>query len=233
MVKRAVRVPQWRSVALGLTLLLVLVIAGINGVFRTFEAEAWVRQIEDTIVAWGSWGVMVSMGIMVLHSFVPFPAEFVAIANGMLYGSILGTAITWSGAMLGAMLAFALSRSLGRRFVEVMLARRHLAWLDTWSGEKAANWIFLARFVPIVAFNLVNYAAGLTKISWWTFIWTTAIGILPMTALMVSMGASAHHLEWQWWLALMTGGFIAWLILRRWFPGAGVDARAVEGREGN
>lgn len=36
---------------------------------------------------------------------------------------------------------------------------------------------------------------------------------------MVSMGASAQQLEWQWWLALMTGGFIAWLILRRWFRG--------------
>ena len=40
--------------------------------------------------------------LMVLHSFVPFPAEFVAMANGMLYGPIWGTVITWSGAMLGA-----------------------------------------------------------------------------------------------------------------------------------
>lgn len=219
MVDRASQGPQWTLLTQCLALLLLLVIAGIaisGGVFHVFEAEEWVRKIEDTIIAWGSWGVVVSMGIMVLHSFVPFPAEFLAIANGMLYGPILGTAITWSGAMLGAMLAFALSRSLGRRFVETMLARRQLAWLDTWSEEKAAHWVFLARFVPIIAFNLVNYAAGLTKISWWTFIWTTAIGILPMTALMVSMGASARELEWPWWLALMAGGSIAWLILRRW-----------------
>lgn len=214
MVERAGRVTRW------LALLLLLVIAGVavsGGVVYAFEPKEWVQGIEETIVAWGHWGVLASMGIMVLHSFVPFPAEFAAIANGMIYGPMLGTAITWSGAMLGAMLAFALSRVLGRRFVELMLARRHLAWLDAWSKEKAAHWFFLARFVPVVAFNLVNYAAGLTKVSWWTFIWTTGIGILPLTVLMVSMGASAHDLEWQWWLALMAGGFIAWLLLRRWF----------------
>ncbi len=199
--------------------LVLLVIAGFGvagGYFHEFDFGAWILEIENVIVAWGPWGVIISMGLMVIHSFVPFPAELLAMANGMVYGPLLGTAITWSGAMLGALLAFGLSRLLGRPFVEAILARRQIAWLDTVSGEGAANWIFLARFVPVIAFNLVNYAAGLTKISWWTFIWTTAIGILPMTALMVTMGASANHLDWRWWLALMGGGFIAWLLLRRW-----------------
>ena len=199
--------------------LVLLAIAGIGvagGYFHDFDFGAWILEIENVIAAWGPWGVVISMGLMVVHSFVPFPAEMLAIANGMVYGPVLGTLITWSGAMLGALLAFGLSRLLDRPFVEAILARRQIAWLDTVSGEGAANWIFLARFVPVIAFNLVNYAAGLTKISWWTFIWTTAIGILPLTALMVTMGASAHHLDWRWWLALMGGGFVAWLLLRRW-----------------
>ena len=205
------------AVRVALVGLLVIVGVAVFGAYiHEFEAGEWIREIEDTIAAWGPWGVVVSMGIMVLHSFVPFPAEFLAIANGMLYGPVLGTAITWSGAMLGALLAFGLSRLLGRPFVETMLARRQATWLDSWSGERAVHWIFLARFVPVIAFNLVNYAAGLTRISWWTFIWTTALGIMPMTVLMVTMGASIHHLDWQWWLALMAGGFSAWLLLRRW-----------------
>ncbi len=208
-----------RSAVVGL--LAVAGIAVFGAFFVDFEAGQWVRQIEDTIAAWGPWGIVVSMAIMVLHSFVPFPAEFLAIANGMLFGPVLGIAITWSGAMLGALLAFALSRLLGRPFVETVLARRQLAWLDEWTGERAVHWIFLARFVPVIAFNLVNYAAGLTAISWWTFIWTTGLGILPMTALMVTMGASVHQLDWQWWLVLMAGGFSAWLLLRRWLGARG------------
>jgi uncharacterized membrane protein YdjX (TVP38/TMEM64 family) len=205
------------SVGAGLAALVLLAgIAAVGFYFRDFDAVAWIREITDVLSAWGPWAAAASIRLMVLHSFVPFPAEFLAIANGMVFGPVLGTVITWSGAMAGALLAFALARLLGRPFAEAMLARRQAAWLETWTGEGAANWIFLARFIPVIAFNLVNYAAGLTKISWWTFIWTTAVGILPMTVLMVSMGALIHHLDWRWWLALMAGGFLGWLVLRRW-----------------
>src|SRR3546814_19351746 len=87
---------------------------------------------------------------MVIHSFVPFPAEFVALANGMLYGPFWGTVITWVGAMLGAFLAFGLSRALGRPFVGSMVARRHWQRLDDWTGAHAAQMVFLARFLPVI-----------------------------------------------------------------------------------
>lgn len=44
------------------------------------------------------------------YTFLPFPAEFVAIANGMVHGAFWGTVITWAGAMLGAFLSFGLTR---------------------------------------------------------------------------------------------------------------------------
>src|SRR3546814_5458492 len=78
------------------------------------EGEISVEAFEDVILSWGHWGVLASIGLMVLHSFVPFPAEFVALANGMLYGPVWGTIITWIGAMLGAFLALCLSRAFGR-----------------------------------------------------------------------------------------------------------------------
>src|SRR3546814_15891868 len=98
---------------------------------------------------------------MVLHSFVPFPAEFVALANGMLYGPVWGTIITWIGAMLGAFLAFGLSRAFGRPFVETVVARRHWQRPHDWTGEHAAPMVFLSRFLPVLPFHLVNYSAGL------------------------------------------------------------------------
>jgi uncharacterized membrane protein YdjX (TVP38/TMEM64 family) len=203
-------------------LVVLFSVTAVAGAILFYGADpmTWVQDLEDLIMSWGRWGVVMAIGLMVLHSFIPFPAEFLAIANGMLFGPVWGTLITWSGAMLGAILAFGLSRVLGRPFVAIILARKQLQELDKWSDEQAAHWVFLARFVPVIAFNLVNYAAGLTGISWKTFIWTTAIGILPMTALMVTMGASIHHLEWYWWLALLSFGAVAWLLLRRWIAGS-------------
>jgi uncharacterized membrane protein YdjX (TVP38/TMEM64 family) len=192
--------------------LIVLVLAALSfGWSPGFS----VQEIEDTIVSWGAWGVAASMGLMVLHSFLPFPAEFLAIANGMVYGPVWGVVITWSGAMLGAFAAFGLARWLGRPFVEHMVAQRDWQVLDDWAARQGGAVVLIARFIPVIAFNLVNYAAGLTRLSWWTFAWTTGVGILPVTVLMVMMGDNIDTLAWEWWLLLLAGALVLWFAVRR------------------
>ena len=195
----------------------------VGGLFAVAGLAVWLSlaggvslaDIEATIRSWGKWGVLASIGLMVLHSFVPFPAEFLAFANGMIYGPLWGTVITWVGAMLGALLAFGLARWLGRPFVERMVARRDWQLLDDWAAEDGWQVVLVSRFVPVIAFNLINYAAGLTRLTWWQFTWTTAVGILPLTALMVVMGDNIHSLGWESWLLFGLAGLGLWLLLRR------------------
>ena len=52
------------------------------------EMEVSVEGFAQFIRNAGSWGVVGSMGLMILHSFVPFPAEYIAFANGLVYGLI-------------------------------------------------------------------------------------------------------------------------------------------------
>jgi uncharacterized membrane protein YdjX (TVP38/TMEM64 family) len=177
-----------------------------------------VSAVEELIASWGMWAVACSIMLMVLHSFVPFPAELVAIANGALYGPIWGTVITWTGAMLGAYLAFGLARWLGRPFVRQVVASRHQDAIDRWALRQGGGALFLSRFVPVISFNLINYAAGLTAISWWTFTWATGLGILPLTFLMVLMGDrlwSGEPGPWLWLLAAALLGWLAWWALAR------------------
>jgi len=163
----------------------------------------------------GHWGVAVSIGLMVLHSFVPFPAELVAIANGMLYGPIWGTVITWVGAMLGALLSFGVARRFGRPFVGRRLTRASAQKVDDWLAVHGGGALLFSRFIPVIAFNLINYAAGLIRVSWWTFTWTTGVGILPLTTLMVVMGDQIDALPWQAWLLLLIVGLLLWLATHR------------------
>ena len=39
--------------------------------------------------------------------------------------------------------------------------------------------MLIARLLPIIAFNLINYAPALAGIGWWPFLWTTGPGIRP------------------------------------------------------
>ncbi|MFQ5917802.1 MAG: TVP38/TMEM64 family protein [Candidatus Binatia bacterium] len=176
--------------------------------------ELSVEAIEDRIHSWGVWGAAGSIFLMILHSFIPFPAEFLAMANGMVYGPLWGTVITWTGAMLGAYVAFGLARWLGRPFVLVMVAERHRVMVDRWTAQQGGGVLLFSRFVPVISFNLINYAAGLTPISWWTFTWATGLGILPLTFLMVLMGDGMWSGETNAWLWLIGAAVAGWLLWR-------------------
>jgi uncharacterized membrane protein YdjX (TVP38/TMEM64 family) len=205
--------------------LLALVVAAFLGIWLSGGDIAAVvpsglsaDQVAARIRSWGGWGIAGSLVLMAAHSFVPFPAELVAIANGMVFGLVLGTAITWTGAMLGAVVAFALARWLGRPFVHAILPARHAAALDRWTARQGAGVLLISRFLPVVSFNLINYAAGLTAVSWWTFLWTTGLGILPLTFLMVLAGnqmINGYAKLTIIVLAACIGASLLWIIVMR------------------
>jgi uncharacterized membrane protein YdjX (TVP38/TMEM64 family) len=173
-----------------------------------------VESAEALIASWGPWGVAASIALMVVHSFLPFPAEIIALANGMLYGPLWGSVITWVGAMLGASLAFGLARWLGRPFVLRLLAPERRRALDTWSRERGGLALLVARLIPAIAFNLINYAAALTQVSWWTFLWTTGLGILPLTILLAVLGENILELPAWAWLLAGAIAVLAWFVHR-------------------
>lgn len=168
------------------------------------------------IRAWGPWAALASIVLMVVHSFLPFPSEFIALANGMVFGPFWGSVITWLGAMLGAISTFGLVRLLGRPFVYRMLSENQRQRLTDWSARQGGIALLLGRLVPVIAFNLLNYAAALTHISWWTFIWATGLGILPLTILLNVFGASILTMTGSTWVWLILGVIAAlgWTLVR-------------------
>lgn len=208
--------PEFRRVRLvaGAVVLVLLIAAGVIWLVAG-EFEFSKDAVEARIEAWGAAGVAVSIALMIVHSFIPFPAEIVAMANGMAYGPLWGTVVTWVGAMLGAYLAFGLVRLLGRPFVLAMVPRRYHVRIDGWTLRHGGMTLMLSRLIPLISFNLINYAAGLTAISWWTFTWATGIGILPITILMVVMGDNIDSLAWQWWAVLAAAALLLWFVVKR------------------
>jgi len=170
------------------------------------------QDVESFAQAWGAWSAVASILLMVLHSFVPLPAEVIAIANGMLFGPILGIAITWAGAMMGAALSFAFARGIGRPLAKRLVSERRWRTIETWNARPST--LLLVRLIPVISFNLVNYATGVTGIGWWTFLWTTGLGILPITAASVIFGDRMMSITWPLWLLIAAGVVVLWLVWR-------------------
>lgn len=175
----------------------------------SFGGENTIEGMVAQIRSWGPWAALGSIALMVVHSFLPFPSEIITLANGMVFGPLWGTVITWVGAMLGAVSTFGMVRLLGRPFVHRMLSENQLRRLSEWSSTSGGMALLMGRLIPLVAFNLLNYAAALTEISWWTFIWATGLGILPLTILLNVFGGSILSMTASYWVWLALGAIAA------------------------
>jgi uncharacterized membrane protein YdjX (TVP38/TMEM64 family) len=211
-------------IAAALTLVLIIGLGVLAWWSNAIDLAPTPKGIEAEIRSWGHWAVAASIGLMVAHSLVPFPAEFVTFANGMLFGTVWGVAITWTGAMLGAALAFALARWFGRPFVNALMNERQREGMDRWARRQGIGVLLLSRLMPLISFNAINYAAGLAPISWWTFLWTTGLGILPITTLLVVTGDQVWNGSsnaWIYLIAVAVAGALLWYLIGRWRRRAG------------
>ena len=95
-----------------------------------------------------------------------------------MFGPVLGTFINLTGATLGAIGAFLISRYVGSRWIEKQFGGK-LAKLQ--NGVETEGWRFVAfvRLVPLFPFNFLNYALGLTRIKLVHYITASYICMLP------------------------------------------------------
>ena len=137
----------------------------------------------ETIGAWieGSGALIYVLAPLftVAVAILPIPAEIPALINGMAFGPVWGSLITWLSALFGAQVSFELARRFGRPLGERLVPERVLTRAD--GLVEAAGWpaLLALRLIPTVAFTALNWSAGLTKLRRSTFVWTTAVGILP------------------------------------------------------
>lgn len=189
-----------------------------------YELGGWLEGV-------GWWAYLIAPLVMAAIAILPIPAEAPALLNGMLFGPVAGTAVTWSGAMLGAVASFEIARAAGRPAAARWLRPEALERADRLVARAGWGGLLLARFVPLIAFTALNWGAGLTPIGRWTFVWTTGLGILPgailFTATGWGLGGLAGRLPWvALALAALIAGWAFWRHRRRTdgSPGAGPPA---------
>jgi uncharacterized membrane protein YdjX (TVP38/TMEM64 family) len=134
------------------------------------------------ILSFGIWAPIVSFLLMILQAVLaPLPAFIITFANAALFGWVKGALLSWTSAMAGAALCYAIARIYGRTVVEKFTTRSALKEVDLFF-EKHGKWaVLIARLLPFVSFDIVSYAAGLTAMGFWEFFWATGLGQLPAT----------------------------------------------------
>jgi uncharacterized membrane protein YdjX (TVP38/TMEM64 family) len=163
------------------------------------------------------------VGLLVVQAVAaPLPAPALALAGGYGFGVVEGFILTWLGCLIGGVASFAISRRFGRRFVA---GSPRAARLDQFVEEHGAVLVFVLRLIPLVSFDAISYAAGLSGIRFGGFLLATALGMAPGTFAFVYLGGSGGG-PWTWvvLLALAALAVLAYAFRMRFF-GAGPRVR--------
>ena len=148
--------------------------------------------LRDYILSFGLWAPVASCFLMVLQALVaPVPSFLITFANGLAFGVFWGWMLSLFGHVLAAAVCFGISRSLGRVPVEVLVGKTGLQSADRWFARWGIYAVFVGRLIPGVAFDVISYAAGLTRMGFKNFLLATALGIFPQTFLYSYLGRQA------------------------------------------
>ncbi|EFQ53558.1 TVP38/TMEM64 family protein [Limosilactobacillus oris] len=145
--------------------------------------------VKDFVASYGVYAAIISFFLMVFQSVAaPLPAFLVTFANASLFGWWQGMLLSWFSSLAGAALCFYIARFLGRDAVEKLTTKTALASIDKFFERYGKNCIIICRLLPFVSFDLVSYAAGLTSMSFTSFIIASALGELPATVIYSYVG---------------------------------------------
>jgi uncharacterized membrane protein YdjX (TVP38/TMEM64 family) len=113
---------------------------------------------------------------------------WLSLLGGLLFGIILGGALTVLGASIGAVLLFLLARGLLSPFLEAKFAKQ-IAKLRPGLERDGFSYLLALRLMPIFPFWLVNLAPALIGMRLAPYAVATIIGMVPTSFVLSAVGA--------------------------------------------
>lgn len=143
--------------------------------FKQFTPDS----VRDFLETFGKKAAIVYILVYALNTILPFPPlAILSLTAGLAFGKLWGALYLMIGAMLGASFAFFISRSLAKGIVDKALKGKIKDFDEAMKTKGFATVLFF-RLVPIVPHEVLNYASGLTKISFRDYFFATLIGVIP------------------------------------------------------
>ena len=195
-------------------LLLILLFAGLGLLCLWLGSLVTPQQIQDAVSQCGSWAAAAYIGLFTLLPAFFFPVAVLALAGGLLFGLGWGSIYTFLGAILNCSVMFLLARYVGREKVaQLIQSKLSPLWqsrLQALNSSGGFILLIVLRLIPAVPYNLINYAFGLTSMSYRTYIIGSALGIITGTLAFINIGDKALDVTSpDFWIAIgLLGGLL-------------------------
>jgi len=156
------------------------------------------QHLADTL-AWvegmGTAGMGVFAGLYVFACVFFIPGSLLTLGAGAIYGVVVGSVVVSISSTVGASVAFLVGRYLARNWIAKKIeGNARFSAIDNAVADEGWKIVGLTRLSPIFSFNLLNYAYGLTRVTFREYVLASWIGMMPGTVMYVYLGSLAGDL---------------------------------------
>ena len=131
---------------------------------------------------------MLLVAICVFFPVIPFPV--LAGIIGGVFGTLQGVFVSLTGAMIGTMVLFFLSRYGFRDYAQSKLSNHQkVQEYEEFLNRNSFVAILTCRLIPIIPAPVVNIICGLSRVHWLIFFIASAIGKIPNIFILSYAGA--------------------------------------------
>ena len=171
------------------------------------------RQVDEL----GAAGALIVLALALIHTVVFYPAEILDAAAGFAYGFWLALPLVMASWLISGLVGYAIGRHAARPLLYSLVGEERFERLERLVDRGGVSLLLMVRLVPIVPFSLFCYVAGAARVPIVRFLWTTALGYLPITAVFVYLGSRLESLSPTDPLLLISAlVLIALFALTRW-----------------
>ena len=208
--------------AIGFTLALIALLLGATVAIEPLRDAALdvvsgeTASLRKDLRDLGAGGVALVAALAALHTIIWYPAEILDAAAGFVYGFWPAMAILIVCWTAQGVLAYEIGNRAARPILDRYIDPARFSKVERAVNDGGVTLLLAARLVPIVPFSLFSYVAGAAAVPRIPFIWTTAVGYLPITAISVYLGTQLEEFsitDPRVWIAV--AAIIALLLLTR------------------
>ena len=177
-------------------LIAVGIIVTVYFVLRYYGITEHIRlenipKIKTWVESFGVTAPLVYIGLYLISTVFFLPGFPVTVLAGFVFGPLWGVFYASIASIVSIACAFLVARYVARDLVEGWVKdNTQFQKIDEQVEEQGWRILMFTRLVPIFPFNLQNYAYGLTSIRFSTFVFVSAIFMLPGTIALVMLGGA-------------------------------------------
>ena len=150
--------------------------------------EITVPAVQEYFAQFGGLAAVMFFVAVVMVAITPLPDAPVVSAGILILDIPLGFVVIWLGMTTAAIINFFIARKIGKSAIEKRFPQV-AEYMNIFAKKSGFESIVAGRAFSFFTFDIVSFAAGLTKIDFNTYLFASVLGIIPVAINYTILGA--------------------------------------------